>query len=136
FTTDPRDDGRYYAWYEPAFKDGSWESILTTEPFYQQGEGCVAKDGFPYMGPVWYRMDVDVPASAQGKKVIFYVPAVEPEAWVWVNGQFVGHRPYRAAYERPNQIEMDVTAALKPGQKNLVAIRVDTGTDPSQQSDA
>jgi len=131
-TIDPRDDGRYDGWYAADFRDKGWESILTTMPFYQQAEGCVDEQGFPYMGVMWYRMTVDVPASAKGKKVFIYAPAVETEAWVWMNGQLVGHRPYIPAYVRPNEIDMDVTQALKPGERNCVAIRVHTGLNAAQ----
>ena len=56
-----------------------------------------------------------------------YAPTVETEAWCWVNGQFVGYRPFRDAYIRPNELEFDVTAAVRPGAKNTIAIRVNTG---------
>ena len=55
-----------------------------------------------------------------------YVPELETEAWVWVNGQYVGHRPYREAYIRPAEMELDVTDALSPGEVNTIAIRVNT----------
>ncbi len=85
------------------------------------------------MGAIWYRMEVNIPSSAKNKKIFLYAPAVETEAWVWVNGKFIGHRPYRDAYERPNEINMDVSDAIKPG-KNLIAIRVHTGFNAAQQS--
>ncbi len=135
FKSDPRDDGRYLGWYDSEFKDGDWESILTTMPFYRQGKGCVDAQGYPYLGAIWYRMDVDVPASAKGQKVNLHIPTIETEAWVWVNGQFVGHRPYHEAYERPNPLDMEVTQALKPGQKNSVAIRVHTSMNASAMAD-
>jgi len=135
FRTDPRDEGRFFGWHDPALKDDNWESILTTVPFYRQGKGCVDEQGYPYLGAIWYRMEVKVPSSAKGKKVALYAPAIEPEAWVWVNGQFIGHRPHRDTYERPNQLDMDVTKALKPGKKNLVAIRVHTGMNAAALPD-
>jgi hypothetical protein len=135
FKTDPRDDGRYAAWYDSEFKDDDWETVLATVPFYRQGKGCVDEQGYPYLGAIWYRMEVEVPSSAKGKKISLYAPAVEPEAWVWVNGQFIGHRPFREPYERPNQLDMDVTRALKPGKKNLVAIRVHTGMGAGSMPD-
>jgi hypothetical protein len=84
--------------------------------------------GYPtFLGALWYRFNVDVPASAKGKTVKLYVPTVETEAHVWMNGKFVGHRPYRESYERPNDIDMDVTAALEPGKANHITMRVYTG---------
>ena len=49
-------------------------------------------------------------------------------------GQFVGHRPYHEAYERPNEIDWDVTAALRPGKTNTVVVRVHTGMGAAAQA--
>ena len=82
---------------------------------------------------MWYRFTVDVPAAAAGKKVKLYSPAVETEAWGWVNGTFVGHRPYHEAYERPtSDLEFDVADALQPGKKNSIVLRVHTGLNAAQ----
>lgn len=135
FKTDPRDDGRYAGWYAPEFADKDWETVLTTMPFYRQAKGCVDAEGYPYMGALWYRMEMKVPKIAKGDAVFLYIPTIETEAWVWVNGQFVGHRPFRESYERPNQFDMEVTKALQPGQRNTVAIRVHTGLNAAAMAD-
>jgi hypothetical protein len=129
FKTDPRDDGRYLSWFAANFDDKNWDAISTTMPFY--GQGYTDPQGYPYMGALWYRLTVDVPNSAKGKRVFLYAPAVESEAWVWVNGKFIGHREYHEAYERPNPIDMEVTNALETGKKNSVVIRVQTGLNPA-----
>ena len=129
FAVDPRDDGRFRRWYAPEFDDRSWKTALTTMPFY--GQGYMDQEGYPYLGAMWYRLRVDVPAFARGKRVFLHAPAVETEAWVWVNGKFAGHREYREAYERPIAIDMDITDALQPGKTNTIAIRVHTHTNAS-----
>src|SRR5262249_1007657 len=105
-----------------------------TAPFYIQDPRYRDKKGYPYLGAMWYRFTVDVPASARGKKVRLYFPTVETEAWGWVNGEFVGHRPYSEAYERPNEIDFDVTNGVQPGKKNSIVLRVHTGMGAAQQS--
>jgi hypothetical protein len=134
FRIDSRDEGRFAGWFKPGFPDKDWQSFSTTVPFYVQGQGNRDASGYPYMGAMWYRFAVDVPADAGGKKVKLYAPAIETEAWGWVNGAFVGHRPYREAYERPNEIDFDVTAAIKPGEKNVVVLRLHTGLGAAQQA--
>ena len=57
--------------------------------------GLPGRRGTSYTGYIWYRMDVDMPASAAGKTLRLYSPAVESEAWGWVNGRYIGHRPIR-----------------------------------------
>jgi hypothetical protein len=133
FRTDPRDEGRFAGWFAADLADKDWRSLHTTRPFYTQG--YVDEQGYPYMGAMWYRFSLDVPAAVKGKKVRLYAPAVETEVWGWVNGRFVGHRPYHEAYERPNEIDLDVTEALLPGQKNTIALRVHTGMGASQAAD-
>jgi hypothetical protein len=125
FHIDPRDEGRFSDWYAPQFDDSAWPKALTTKPFYAQGH--MDAHGYPYMGAMWYRFTVDVPASAKGQPIRLYAPAVETEAWGWVNGKFVGHRPYHEAYERPNEIDFDVGTAIEPGKKNSIVLRVHTG---------
>lgn len=129
---DPRDEGRFSHWYDPEYSDRDWHMALTTKPFYIQIPGCLDETSYPVMGPLWYRLKFSVPSSAEGKKIMLYAPTVETEAWVWVNGQFVGHRPYHEAYERPSGFDMDVTPAIRPGRANLIAVRVHTGLNAAQ----
>jgi hypothetical protein len=129
FRTDPNDEGRFAGWQEPAWDTAGWQRIKTTQPFYSQG--YMSPEGYPYTGYTWYRAEVDVPADAAEKSVSFYAPVVETEAWLWVNGRYIGHRPYREAYERPNEMDCDVTAAIKPG-RNVIVLRVATGLARAQ----
>jgi hypothetical protein len=132
FRTDPTDAGRFAGWFAPGHDDKDWRTLRTTVPFYAQGYRD--EHGYPYLGAMWCRFTVDVPASSAGRKVRLFAPAVETEAWGWVNGQYVGHRPYHEAYERPNEIDWDVTAALRPGKANTVVLRVHTGMGAAAQA--
>ena len=127
FTTDPHDEGRFAGWFKSDWNTRDWKALSTAKPFYLQG--YQDKAGHPYLGNMWYQFKTQVPASAQGKRVFLYAPVVEAEAWVWVNGQYVGHRPYRETYERPNELDMDVAGALRPGQTNVISIRVSTSAN-------
>ncbi|MFQ6099493.1 MAG: sugar-binding domain-containing protein, partial [Armatimonadota bacterium] len=133
FRTDPYDDGIAAKWYEPKFREAGWGRILTTKPFYVQG--YEDSQGHPYIGHIWYRLRARVPASARGKRIMLYAPVVETEAWCWVNGQYVGHRPYKEAYVRPAQMEFDVTDAIRPGEENVIAIRVNTSLSLAAAAD-
>lgn len=131
FRTDPHEDGVFEEWYKSQLVETpGWKQVLTAKPFYLQG--YMDTQGHPYSGYMWYRLKVNVPASAKGKKVNLYAAAVESEPWVWVNGQYIGHRKYQDAYERPAEMEFDVTQAIKPGQTNTITIRVSTGLAPAQ----
>jgi hypothetical protein len=130
FHLDPHDEGRFAGWERPEQDVRGWDSVVTTKPFYLQGH--LDENGHPYLGAMWYRFEVDVPPVAAGRKVKLYAPTVETEAWGWVNGEFVGHRPYHEAYERPNEIDWDVTRALQSGKRNVIVLRVHTGMGAAQ----
>lgn len=132
FRTDPRDEGVYAEWYAPKLPPIGWRSLLTTRPFYVQDNQDA--QGYPYQGSLWYRLKVKVPDSARGKRVMLVVPTVETEAWCWVNGKFVGYRPYLEAYIRPAAMECDVTDALRPGAENEVTLRVHTSLNATQEA--
>jgi len=133
FRTDPHDEGTFAAWYRPDLKEDGWVPIQTTRPFYVQG--YQDEQGHPYVGYIWYRLKVEVPESARGKQVMLYAPVVQTEAWGWVNGHYVGHRPYLEAYIRPAQMEFDVSSAIRPGATNVIAIRVSTSLAPAQAAE-
>jgi hypothetical protein len=133
FRIDPREEGIFAGWHQPGLDDTGWKRVNTTRPFYRQGYDDAS--GYPYVGHIWYRLKLDVPASAQGKKVILCMPVVVTEAWCWVNGNYAGHRSYQEAYVRPAEMELDVTQFIRPGQTNVIAIRVDTSLSAAQAAE-
>jgi hypothetical protein len=133
FRTDPHEEGIFAGWQQPGLDETGWVPLDTTRPFYRQGYDD--DRGYPYVGHVWYRLRLDVPAAARGKKIMLCVPVVLTEAWCWVNGAYAGHRPYQEAYVRPAQMELDVTPLVRPGQVNVIALRVDTSLSAAQAAE-
>jgi hypothetical protein len=127
--TDKYDEGVASQWYDVNEPADEWKSINATRPFYVQGYEDT--NGYPYMGTIWYRFKVTVPESAAGKQIILYTSTLTPEGWCWVNGKYAGHREYHEAWERPQAMELDVTSLIKPGQENVVAIRIYTHYSPT-----
>ncbi len=76
---------------------------------------------------MWYRTAMNVPAVPAGGKVHLWIGATDGNVKVFVNGQ---HVPYidpkgmsadvASGYCDP--FAFDVTSAIKPGQKNVVAL--------------
>lgn len=122
FRTDPHDDGLYERWQDMPAKGPDWKNIKISSGW--DAQGLHDKKGRPFKGIAWYKFDVDVPANVQGKTVFLYGLAVVNEAWVWVNGRYAGHRPYKMPWFRPHSMELDVSKLLKPGKKNNITIRV------------
>jgi alpha-glucosidase (family GH31 glycosyl hydrolase) len=114
FAPDPNDAGLQSHWYASGYDDGRWRSIRTGDSWQHQG--------FPqYHGVGWYRLSFRVPASLPSA-VYLYLGEVASGYRLFVNGQEVQHShvqwPRRLTYA-------DVTAALHPGERNVIALRVE-----------
>ena len=113
FAPDPHDAGLAGHWYASAHDAGHWRAIETGDSWQSQG--------FPdYQGVGWYRLAFRVPATLP-RKVYLYFGEVASDYRLFVNGTEVQHShvqwPRRLTYA-------DITAALRPGQRNLIALRV------------
>jgi hypothetical protein len=135
FKLDPGDLGRFEQWYLDSCDRSGWQLADTCKPFYLQAPNGLDKRGMPYQGAMWYAFELKVPAAARGKTVKLYSPIVVDDAWVWMNGSFVGHRGHLDPYIRPAPIEYDVTNLIQPGKPNVIAVRVHTGLCPTAVAD-
>ncbi len=114
FSTDPQNTGLEGRWYASGYDDGRWQAIRTDAPWQQQG--------YPdYQGVGWYRASVRIPDELP-HRVYLYLGEVANAYRLFVNGEEVQHShvqwPRRLTYA-------DVTAALHPGQRNVIALRVE-----------
>lgn len=109
----------------PGFPDGDWRHLDVPHdwgiegPFRADLAGETGK--LPWKGIGWYRKTFTVPASDQGKRVFADFDGAMAHAKVWLNGQYLGTWPY--GY---NSFRMDLTPHLKPGARNVLAVRLDT----------
>jgi hypothetical protein len=119
FAPDPRDVGVKRRWYASGYDDVRWRSIRTGDSWQQQG--------FPqYQGIGWYRLAFRVPAALP-PAVYLYFGQVAGAYRLFVNGEEVQHShvqwPRRLTYA-------DVKAALRGGQRNVIALRVEAPPPP------
>ena len=73
-----------------------------------------------YKGVAWYWKEVEVPKSWKGETVVFTMERPHIKTMVWVNGE-----PQGAQLSLCVPHVYDITSALKPGRKNLIAVLVD-----------
>ncbi|MBM3498962.1 MAG: glycoside hydrolase family 2 [Armatimonadetes bacterium] len=108
--TDPDNVGRDAGWFSAPRP----EAVRTRVPW-------IIQDAFPeYHGVAWYWQEIPVPTNSHpGGRTLLRFGAVDYKADVWVNGQAVGGHE---GGETP--FTLDVTDAVKPGEANLVAVRV------------
>ena len=122
FERDRFNEGVIGEWYAPTYDDAEWGTKNTFYTWDQQDEPEDAA-GHDYDGYGWYRGTIEVAKSMAKKPVTFWSGGMINEGWVWINGQYVGHKPHAIWWMGPHAHEFDVTGALRPG-RNTIAIRV------------
>ena len=109
---------------QPEFADQSWRKLDVPHDFSIEGNfssnnfSCTA---FLPGGIAWYRKTFVAPADWGGRLVSVQFDGVSMKSKVWINGQFLGERPY--AY---STFAYDLTPYLKRGGTNVIAVRVDS----------
>lgn len=113
------------------FDDQAWRTLHVPHDWAIEGEikadapGGDANGFFPG-GIGWYRRNLDVDGALEGKRVLLQFDGVHMNSDVWVNDHWLGRYPYGFS-----TFFYDVTEWLKPGQQNVLAVRVDNSTQPS-----
>lgn len=138
FITDPtrrktrpegRLDGGPYA--RPDFDDSAWRRLDLPHDWGVEGQfnaqGSGGRGRLPFYGVAWYRRTLDIPAADAGRTIVLDVDGAMSYAAVWINGELAGGWPYGYASWR-----VDLTPFLRPGGRNVVAIRIDNPEDASR----
>jgi beta-galactosidase len=107
-----------------AFNDSTWRRVNLPHDWSIEGPfspDYASSTGYAPGGIGWYRKHFRVDSSAKGKIVMIEFDGVYDHSEVWVNGHFVGGRPYGYS-----SFECDLTPHLKFGSEdNVVAVRAD-----------
>lgn len=124
FRRDRFNEGVIANWFDPKFDDKAWEMKNTFLTWDAQDKPEDAA-GHDYDGYGWYRVTVDVPRSAVDKPLKLHLGGVISEGWVWINGEYAGHRGWNLWWAGRDalEIDVDVTGKVKAGS-NVIAIRV------------
>ena len=99
-------------WYETAYVPKGWHNINI--PGYWEDQGVRDLNGV-----VWYRREVDVPASMTDVPVKLFMGRIVDADFVYVNGEMVGN----ITYQYPPRRYTIPSGVLKPG-KNTIVVRV------------
>lgn len=99
-------------WFDPVYTPKGWKNIHI--PGFWEDQGL--KD---LNGVVWYRKEIDVPASMTGVPAKLFMGRIVDADHVYVNGQEVGH----ITYQYPPRRYTIAPGVLNPG-KNTIVIRV------------
>jgi beta-galactosidase len=115
--------GDYAEAMSAPFDDSAWQTVNVPHDWSSDGPfgpEYGSGNGFAPGGIGWYRKHFTLGAAAQGKKVTIEFDGVYDNSEVWINGQFVGRRPYGYS-----AFVYDLTPFLSFSGENVIAVRVD-----------
>ena len=109
----------------PGFADAGWRDVDLPHDWSIEGpveENAPSGGSGAYLptGIGWYRKSFACPSSDRGRVVVLEFDGVYQNSEVWINGQYLGLRPYGFvpfAYELTPHLNFD--------GENVVAVRVD-----------
>lgn len=99
-------------WFDPGYSPKGWKNIHI--PGYWEDQGLKGLNGV-----VWYRKEIEVPASMTGVHAKLYMGRIVDADYVYVNGKKIGNTTYQYPPRRYNI----AVGILKPG-RNTIVIRV------------
>ncbi|HZI21481.1 MAG TPA: glycoside hydrolase family 2 TIM barrel-domain containing protein, partial [Gemmatimonadales bacterium] len=121
----------------PAFADSGWRPLDVPHdwsiegPFSETNPAGVAGGALPG-GVGWYRKVFSTPRGEGGetsRRVFIDFDGVYRNSEVWVNGQYLGKRPYGYS-----SFEYELTPQLRrDGSPNVIAVRVDNSRQPNSR---
>ena len=82
-----------------------------------------------FMNAVWYRRDIELPKSWQGKKVLLHIDACDYDTTAFVNGKKVGD--HKGGY---TPFTFEITSALKEENNYITVYARDDTRSPKQVS--
>jgi hypothetical protein len=94
---------------------------------YRYAEDDPVPQNGAYRGVSWWYREIDIPASAAGKRVLLHIRGARLRAEIFLNERLVG---YSIMSELP--IHCDLSDAMRPGGVNRLAIRI---TNPGGRYD-
>jgi hypothetical protein len=112
FTLDLEGNGTELGWAKADFDDSAWKPI-------QIDKGWDVQEWGKYDGLGWYRLHFKVPEAAKGKRLFLTFGAVDEDAYVWLNGKYVGRH-----FGWGSPFHLEVTDAVTFGGENVMAVKV------------
>src|SRR5690349_1065491 len=119
---------------DAGFDDSQWRQLDLPHDWSIEGEfsenapsgtGGGALPG----GLGWYRKTFTVPLTSKGKKIFIEFDGVYRNSEVWINGEYLGKRPYGYS-----TFEYELTPHLiYGGGPNVIAVKVDNSQQPNSR---
>ena len=116
------------------FKDADWRALNLPHDWSIEGDFSEDNPAKPEGGALptgmgWYRKTFTVPETWVDKSVAIEFDGVYRNSEVWINGKYLGKRPYGYS-----SFSYNLTDHLNYGeQKNIIAVKVDNSEQPNSR---
>jgi len=128
---------KFFLGDEPAaksadFNDSKWRQLTLPHDWSIEGKFDEKNPAKPEGGGLptgigWYRKEFTAPANFENRLVTIEFDGVYKNSEVWVNGNYLGKRPYGYS-----SFSYEISKFLKSG-KNIVAVKVDNSAQPDSR---
>jgi len=118
----------------PDLDDSQWRTLNVPHDWSIEGafdeKSPAGTGGGALNGGIgWYRKTFTVPLSSKGKSVFIDFDGVYRNSEVWINGNYLGKRPYGYS-----SFQYELTRFLNFGNKqNVIAVKVDNSQQPNSR---
>lgn len=118
----------------PQLDDSGWRTLnlphdWSIEGSFDRDNPAGAGGGYLPGGIGWYRKSFTLPDEMRGKQVFIDFDGVYQNSEVWINGHYLGKRPYGYSSFR-----YELTPWLHKGDRqNVLAVRVDNSQQPNSR---
>ena len=116
----------------PGFADSGWREIdlphdWSIEGPFAENEPAGSTGGYLPTGIAWYRKHFRLDESEKQRRVAIEFDGVYQNSEVWINGQYLGKRPYGYI-----TFHYDITPHVNFGSRdNVIAVKVDNSHQPN-----
>lgn len=110
-----------------------WENVSVPHAVNAEdsfdGVGVDAGEAGLYRGFMFYRKNIVIPQTDEGKKFILEFEAVRQSVYLYVNGNMAGY--YEAGI---TAMGFDITPYVAAGEENIIAVATDNNSDRGQDN--
>lgn len=107
--------------------DSKWEKVQVPHDWSVKqvaSQNLASCTGYLPGGIGWYRTKINIPSTSNSKRFYLYFEGIYNKSEVYINGKWLGKQ-----YDGYTSFMYDVTNFVKPGEPNIVAVRVDHSKD-------
>lgn len=120
--------------FQNEYNDSHWRTLnlphdWSIEGAFSKDAPCKTDGGALPTGIGWYRKTFFMPKSAKDKSVYIEFAGVYRNSEVWINGHYLGKRPYGYS-----SFQYELSRYLNFGnKKNILAVKVDNSEQPNSR---